>query len=101
MTIRKENGLVPESTFQKIQQEVDAINLPAGIGRIPGKIEAGLANFTAEQWKTWTTVLSPYVLKEHLPQEHYKLWCLFAEACTIICRPNLHVTSANSILQAV
>lgn len=93
MSIWKDAGLIPDSTFLKIQQEVDSFNLPAGIGRIPGKIEAGLASFTAEQWKTWTTVLSPYVLKKHLPPEHYKLWCIFAKACTILCRPNIHVQS--------
>lgn len=92
MTIWKDSGLLSATAFEKIQQQVDAINLPAGIGRVPGKIAAGFSNFTAEQWKTWTVVLSRYVLKEVLPTRDFKVWCLFAEACSIICRPILHIS---------
>ena len=97
MSIWKDSGLLSHSIFEKIQQQADLVNLPAGIGRIPGKIESGFSDFTAEQWKTWTTVLSQHVLSDILPKEHYLLWCMFAEACSILCRPNLHV---SHLLQA-
>ena len=92
MAIWKDTGLLSPAMFEKIQQQVDTINLPAGIGRVPGKIAAGFSNFTAEQWKTWTVVLSRYVLKEVLPTPDFQVWCLFAEACSIICRPLLHIS---------
>ena len=80
MTIWKESGLLSNSSFENIQKQVDLVNLPAGIGRIPGKIATGFSDLTAEQWKTWTTVLSQYVLHDILPKEHYLLWCMFAQA---------------------
>ena len=92
MTIWKESGLLSNSSFENIQKQVDLVNLPAGIGRIPGKIVHGFSDFTAEQWKTWKTVLSQYVLRDILLKEHYLLWCMFAQACSILCRPNIHVS---------
>ena len=32
-------------------------------------------------------VFSPYVLKDHLPANHYNMWCLFSFACSLLCRP--------------
>lgn len=34
-----------------MQERIDAINLPANIGRVPGKVASGFSEFTAEQWK--------------------------------------------------
>ena len=90
MKIWKESGLISNADFEDIQHNVDSINLPAGIGRIPRNIESGFADFTAEQWKTWTIVLSPYVLCNVLPPDHYAAWCLYSEACSILCRPIIH-----------
>ena len=70
MTIGKESGLLSEN----IQKQVDLVNLPAGIGRI---IASGYSDFTAVQWKTWTTVLSQYVLHDILPKKNYLLLCMF------------------------
>ena len=57
MTIWKESGLLSNSSFENIQKQVDLVNLPAGIGRIPRKIAPGFSDFTTEQWKTWKTVV--------------------------------------------
>ena len=84
MNIWKDSELLSSAMFEKVEQDVDAINLPARIGRDPGKIAAGFSNFTAEQWKTWTVVLSRYVLCEILPAAHFEVWNLFAEACLIL-----------------
>ena len=92
MTIWKESGLLSNSSFENIQKQVDLVNLPACIGRIPGKIVHGFSDFTAEQWKTWKTVLSQYVFRDILLKEHYLLWCMFAQACSILYRPNIHVS---------
>ena len=95
MKIWKESGLISNADFEDIQHNVDSINLPAGIGRIPRKIESGFADFTAEQWKTWTIVLSPYVLCNVLPPDHYAVWCLYSKACFILCRPIIHQSHAH------
>ena len=92
MKIWKECRFLSEANLDNIQQQVDAFILPAGIGRIPGKVVAGFAEFTAEQWKMWTIVLSPHVLSDILPHDHYALWCIYSEACSILCRPIIHVS---------
>ena len=92
MKIWKECGLLSNASFESIQHQVDSFNLPAGIGRIPGKTAAGFADFTAEQWKTWTIIVYPYVLCNVLPHDHYALWCIYSEVCSILCRPILHVS---------
>ena len=40
LTIWKNSGLLSNTMFDQIQHEVDSINLPAGIGWVPGKIAA-------------------------------------------------------------
>ena len=92
MTIWKESGLLSNSNFENIQKRVDLVNLPASIGRIPGKVVSGYSDFTAEQWKMWTTVLSQYVTSDILPKEHFLPWCMFARACSVLCRPNIHIS---------
>lgn len=91
----KDNGIFSGSDFDNIQSQTDSITLPANIGRIPGKIAAGFSDFTAEQWKTWTTVLSPFVLHGLLSHEHYKLWCLFVDACVLLCRKNIRLVEVQ------
>lgn len=61
-------------------------NPPAGIGRIPRKIESAFASFTADKWKHWTLIYSVYALYKVIPEEHYKCWCLFVDGCQILCR---------------
>ena len=56
------NLLASEKIFKSIQSRIDGIRVPADIGRIPRKIEAGFSGFTADQYKfvlytlsTWDT----------------------------------------------
>ena len=92
LTIWKNSRLLSNTMLDQIQDEVDSINLPAGISRVPGKIAADFSNFTAEEWKTWTVILSRHILKKKIPLEHFQAWCLFAEACSLMCRPILHIS---------
>ena len=87
----KENGFLQNASFEEIQGKIDSIIPPANIGRIPSKISAGFAGFTAEQWMHWTTIYSVIVLRDYLPQEHYTLWCMYSKACSLMCRPYVHV----------
>ena len=80
---------------------MNSINPPASVGRIPYKISAGLAGFTAEQWMLWTILYSPIVLRDFLPLQHYTLWCTFSKACALLCRPYIHeaeVDKADELL---
>ena len=75
-----------DSDFLILQEEVNAINPPSNIRRIPSEISAGFIGFTAEQWMHWTIVYSPVVLRDLLPLEDYTFWCIFSKACSLLCR---------------
>lgn len=66
----KDSGLISDSDFQILQERMDEINPPTNIGRLPQKIAAQFSGFTAEQWMLWTTLYSPLVLRDILPQQH-------------------------------
>ena len=74
----------------KIQEQIDNLTPPPKIGRIPRKIQSGFTAFTADEWKNWIIIYSPYVLFDILPHVHYRCWCYFVEACQIICQPVLN-----------
>ena len=52
----KDRGFLNNSTLEKIQEQINSISPPSNIDRIPSKISAGFAGFTAEQWMHWTTL---------------------------------------------
>lgn len=72
--------------FDILQDRVDSINPPPGIGRIPRKISSAFSSFTADEWKHWTLIYSVYALYNIVPEEHYQCWCSFVEACQILCQ---------------
>ena len=94
-TIWKRKGYLTPALLDIIQEKVDSINPPYNIGRIPGKIAAGFASFTAEQLMWWTILYSPVVLRGVLPNQDYSLWCLFSKACSHLCRPYISETKVN------
>ena len=96
LTLWKEHGFIDDHKFQEIQDQIDVINPPPNIGRIPHKIAAGFAGFTAEQWMLWTTLYSPLVLNGVLPQVHYTHWCLFSRACSLLCRSYVHAADVEN-----
>ena len=61
--------ILSTSDLNLIQERSEKIHFPCDVGRIPLKIGSGFAGFTADQWRVWTTVLSPIVLKGILPDE--------------------------------
>lgn len=52
--------------FASMQSAVDKFVIPAGMGRIPRKIENGFSNFKAEQWKNWIQIYSLVCFKDIL-----------------------------------
>ena len=84
-TIWKDNGVLPGSEFNAIQESVDKFVTPADIGRIPHKIASNFSSFTADQWKNWTLIYSIIILKPIISSRNYECWCMFADACRLIC----------------
>ena len=64
---------------------MDRIKVPAGIGRIPTKIESGFAAFTADQFKNWVLYYSLLSLHGILINVDIECWKHFVLACRIIC----------------
>jgi len=52
---------------------------------------------TAEQWKMWTLIYSPFVLQKILPPNHFEVWMMFVNVCALICR---HVVSTEQVKKA-
>ena len=84
MMLWKGNRLIIDDHFASIQDTVDKFVTPADIGWISHKFSSGFSFFTADQWKNWTLIYSQVVLKEPLPDEHYRCWHTFILACHFI-----------------
>ena len=73
-----EKDLISNAMFEQIQERVDAITVPSGIGRIPYKIRSGFSSFTANQWQNWINYFSLLAIADILGDgEHLKCWCHF------------------------
>ena len=82
--------------YAVIQEKVDSMNPPFKLGRIPRKIGSGFASFTADEWKYWILMYSLYSLHGVLPDSHYKCWCLFVDACRLLCLPVVTESQINA-----
>ena len=80
-----EKILKPES-LKEIQKKMNQFQVPADVGRIPGKVECGegFANFTADQWRVFFTVYATVSLWKHLPDVDRKILTRFVKICTIL-----------------
>ena len=87
INVWKEKELLKTKDFWEIQKRVKNISVPQDIGRIPYKIDSGMAGMTADQWKNWTCIYSLYALQGLIPKEHLDCWWLFVQACIILCQP--------------
>ena len=88
-------GFISDSAFDLIQERVNSVVVPAGIGRIPHKIKSGFASFTADQWKNWVVYYSTLVLFDILPQNHLECWRHFVLACRLLCSKELTAYSVQ------
>lgn len=77
-------NILTQQNLESIQNKTELLSFPYDIGRIPTKIGSSFSGFTADQWRTWTTVISPIVLKGILPSEHLRCWLLFVNACRLM-----------------
>lgn len=80
----KESGLLRQEHLTAIQQKLDEINVPYGVGRIPYKVGSNFSGLTADQWLNWTNVYSLYALNGILPPRDIDCWSLLVEASVIL-----------------
>ena len=87
MKIWRDTNIITLDDLSVMQEKVDNMTPPPKVGRIPRKIQSGFTAFTADEWKNWILLYSPYVLHDLIPERDYKCWCYFVEACQLICQP--------------
>ena len=100
--LNESNPLLSDTQLKRMQQRVDDVEFPSTLGRLPNKIAISFGGFTADQWKTWTLIISLYALKGDLPEGHLKVWRSFVLACKILCCPFIttaDVMKANVLLK--
>lgn len=79
-------GVLNENQLSEIEKRIPLLRIPSDLGRLPLGITKYYKTMKADQWKHWTMLHSYFCLKEILPQEHYAVWCLFANACRLLCK---------------
>ena len=79
--------LLKKNDLCSIQEKLDKVKAPSDVGRMPKKMLKSYGGFTADQWKTFTTLFSIYSLYDILPKPDLELWRQFVIACSYICSP--------------
>ena len=93
--IWKDNGVLRPEHFDVIQDRLDEMNIPQGIGRVPNKIHSKFSGLTADQWRNWTNLFSLYALHDILPPDHYLCWSKFVQASIVFCQYSLSFNDIN------
>ena len=94
-------GIIPATSFEVIQQRVNLVTAPSGIGHIPHKIFSGFSSFTADQWKNWVLYYSLISLHDILSDEHLECWRHFVLACRTLYHKSLttsQIALGNALL---
>ena len=97
VTIWKNKEVLSTANFQSIQASVNRFVIPADVGRIPHKISSHFSSFMADQWKNWTLIYSLIVLKAIIPNQDYQCWCLFADACRLLCSRAISISGIEKV----
>lgn len=83
--IWKDIGVLAPAEFEIIQERVDSMVVPYGVGRIPLKICSRFSGLTADHWINWTNIYSLSALRGVIPDELYCCWSVFVEAHHLSC----------------
>jgi len=84
MSFWTKNEMLTQQDLQVIQEKTACLKFLYDVGCIPIKIASTFSGFTADQWHTWTTIISPIVLKGVLPSDDLNCWLLFVNACRLM-----------------
>ena len=85
--------VLTQNDLQRIQKKMEEFQVPADLGRIPGKVHCGegFSNFTADQWRNFFLIYATVVLWEHLLPRDRKILTHFVRVCTILVRRIIEV----------
>ena len=97
MSIWIKTDRLTQQDLQVIQEKAALLKFPYDVGRIPIKIASTFSGFTADQWRTWTTIISPIVLKGVLQTEDLNCWLIFVNACRLMLT---RIISLDAVSQA-
>ena len=81
----KEIGILDDDSFKKVETNLDGIEAPSDIGKLPIKLVSAFASFTAGELKKWTALFSIYALKGTMQEKHLECWRSFVLATKILC----------------
>ena len=79
-----QKDIINDGNYKMIQERVNCVLVPSGMGRIPYKIQSGFASFTADQWKNWVNYFSLIALHDILNGDNLECWRHFVLACRIL-----------------
>ena len=94
-------GILSGDKLSIVQKRIDAMRVPADIGRIPQKIESSFHGFTADQYKNWTVHYSIICLHGLISSDVLECWRHFVLVTRILCRTSLQledITVADALL---
>ena len=81
-----DQGILTLSMLNEVQKRMGKFQVPADLGRIPGKIDCGegFSNFTADQWRNFFTIYATVSLWNYLSSEDRKILTHFVRICSIL-----------------
>ena len=97
----KEIEILNDDAFKKIEANLDGIEAPSDIGKLPTKLVSAFGSFTADELKNWTVLFSIYALTDVMPEEHLEYWRSFVLASRILCSKVLTDTSIRLAHQLI
>jgi hypothetical protein len=92
-----EKEVLSANSLKIIQQTMNEFQIPADLGRIPGKVDSGegFSNLTADQWRIFFTIYATVSLWEHLSDVDRKILTYFVRVCSILVNRIVEVNSLN------
>lgn len=85
------------TSLAAMQARMADIHPPSNVGRIPGKIEAGFASLTANEWRNWITIYAPICTKGLVADKEYDLISKLSKAVCLMCTKVITVDAASKV----
>ena len=94
-----DTGLLNDQKLKRIDERQLAVKVPSDIGRISGPMSKVYKCLKADEWKHWVLIYSMYCLRNVLNKKHLNVWCMFVNACSILCKQYITIEEAESAHQ--
>ena len=95
-----QEGVLSSDSLNIIQQKMNQFQIPADLGRIPGKVNCskGFFHFTADQWRIFFIIYATVSLWEHLSDDvDRKILTHFVRICSISVRRIVELDSMREM----